>query len=57
MATTATTAPASGNETLIQVKLTGEEWNGVEIMEPEEEMRILKLIIEGFNDVNHVFVI
>lgn len=54
-ATTATTAPASGNETLIQVKLTGEEWNGVEIMEPEEEMRILKLIIEGFNDVNHVF--
>ena len=61
MATTATTAttpaPATtpGNETLIQVKLTGEEWNGVEIMEPEEEMRILKLIIDGFNDVNHVF--
>ena len=55
MATMATTAPASGNETLIQVKLTGEEWNGVEIMEPEEEMRILKLIIDGFNDVNHVF--
>lgn len=51
----ATSASASGNETLIQVKLTGEEWNGVEIMEPEEEMRILKLIIDGFHDVNHVF--
>ena len=51
----ATMASASGNETLIQVKLTGEEWNGVEIMEPEEEMRILKLIIDGFHDVNHVF--
>ena len=55
MATTATIASASGNETLIQVKLTGEEWNGVEIMEPEEEMRILKLIIDGFHAVNHVF--
>ena len=54
---TLTPIPATtpGNETLIQVKLTGEEWNGVEIMEPEEEMRILKLIIDGFNDVNHVF--
>ena len=41
--------------TLIQVKLTGEEWNGVEIMEPEDEMRILKLIIDGFHDVNMVF--
>jgi hypothetical protein len=41
--------------TLVQVKLTGEEWNGVEIMEPENEMRILKLIIAGFNDVNIVF--
>ncbi len=41
--------------TLGQVKLTGEEWNGVEIMEPENEMRILKLIIAGFNDVNIVF--
>jgi len=41
--------------TLSQVKLTGEEWNGIEIMEPEAEMRILKLIIDGFNDVNHVF--
>jgi hypothetical protein len=41
--------------TLVQVKLTGEEWNGVEIMEPEEEMRILKLIIDGFHDVNMVF--
>jgi hypothetical protein len=41
--------------TLIQVKLTGEEWNGVEIMEQEDEMRILKLIIDGFHDVNMVF--
>ena len=40
---------------LIQTKLTGEEWNGVEIMEPEEEMRILRLIIDGFHDVNRVF--
>ena len=46
---------ASNSETLIQVKLTGEEWNGVEIMEPEEEMRILQLIIDGFHDVNRVF--
>jgi len=43
------------SQTLIQVKLTGEEWNGVEIMEPEDEMRILKLIIDGFHDVNMVF--
>ena len=43
------------NETLVQVKLTGDEWNGVEIMEPEEEMRILQLIIDGFHDVNRVF--
>jgi len=40
--------------TIGQVKLTGEEWNGVEIMEPENEMRILNLIISGFNDVNIV---
>jgi len=51
----ATTSVTPGNETLIQVKLTSEEWNGVEIMEPEEEMRILKLIIDGFHSVNHVF--
>jgi hypothetical protein len=41
--------------TLIQVKLTGEEWNGVEIMESQDEMRILKLIIDGFHDVNIVY--
>ena len=40
---------------LIQTKLTGDEWNGVEIMEPESEMRILQLIIDGFHDVNRVF--
>lgn len=43
------------SQTLVQVKLTGEEWNGVEIMEPEDEMRILKLIIDGFHDVNMMF--
>ena len=46
---------ATAGETLVQVKLTGDEWNSVEIMEPEEEMRILRLIIDGFHDVNHVF--
>ena len=46
----------SGSEsTLCQVKLTSEEWNGIEIMEPENEMRILKLIIDGFHDVNYIF--
>jgi hypothetical protein len=54
MTSTASTA-SGGSETLIQVKLTGEEWNGVEIMEPEDEMRILRLIIDGFHDVNRVF--
>jgi len=44
-----------GNETLVQVKLTGEEWNNAEIMEPEHEMRILQLIIDGFHDVNRMF--
>jgi hypothetical protein len=48
-----TTAPAG--ETLIQVKLTADEWNSVEIMESDDEMRILRLIIDGFADVNHVF--
>lgn len=52
MTTTTTTAT---DTTLCQVKLTGEEWNGIEIMEPEAEMRILKLIIDGFHDVNRVF--
>jgi len=45
----------TAGETLTQVKLTSDEWNSVEIMEPEEEMRILQLIIDGFNDVNRVF--
>lgn len=48
-------SPSGAAATLVQVKLTGEEWNGVEIMEPEDEMRILKLIIEGFHDVNITF--
>jgi hypothetical protein len=46
---------AEAGATLIQVKLTSEEWNGVEITEPEDEMRILKLIIDGYHDVNMVF--
>jgi len=54
MATTPATTTTT-DTTLSQVKLTGEEWNGIEIMEPEAEMRILKLIIDGFHDVNHVF--
>ena len=52
---TSTTMKTLGNETLVQVKLTGEEWNNVEIMEPEDEMRILQLIIDGFHDVNRMF--
>ncbi len=51
----ATPTPALESETLVQVKLTGEEWTGVEIMEPEEEIRILRLIIDGFHDVNRIF--
>ena len=47
------TAPSG--ETLTQVKLTSDEWNSVEIMEPEEEMRILQLIVDGFSDVNRIF--
>ena len=52
---TSTTTKTPGNETLVQVKLTGEEWNNVEIMESEEEMQILQLIIDGFHDVNRTF--
>ena len=48
-------AIAPESETLVQVKLTGDEWTGVEIMEPEEEMRILQLIIDGFHEVNRIF--
>ena len=55
MTSMTSTASSGSSETLIQVKLTGEEWNGVEIMEPENEMRILRLIIDGFHDVNRVF--
>jgi len=49
------TMATTGSETLIQTKLTGEEWNGVEIMEPEDEKRILQLIIDGFHNVNLLF--
>jgi hypothetical protein len=52
---TSTITKTPGSETLVQVKLTGEEWNNVEIMEPEDEMRILQLIIDGFHDVNRMF--
>lgn len=47
--------PSSAAATLLQTKLTGDEWNGMEIMEPEHEMRILNLIIKGANDVNYKF--
>ena len=40
---------------LHQTKLTGDEWNSVEISEPESEMRILNLISKGFHDVNNKF--
>ena len=53
--TASATAKSIPDSHLIQTKLTGEEWNGVEIMEPDEEMRILRLIIDGFHDVNRVF--
>jgi hypothetical protein len=55
LTTSAGAGAATAGETLVQVKLTGDEWNSVEIMEPDEEMRILRLIIDGFHDVNHVF--
>ena len=55
MSSSSSPSPSGAAATLVQVKLTGEEWNGVEIMEPEDEMRILKLIIEGFHDVNITF--
>ena len=51
----ASSAASVPDSHLIQTKLTGEEWTGVEIMEPEDEMRILRLIIDGFHDVNRVF--
>ena len=40
---------------LHQTKLSGEEWNSVEIMESDQEMIILNLIINGFHDVNRKF--
>ena len=49
------TAASTSASQLIQTKLTGEEWNSVEIMESEPEMRILQLIVTGFHDVNHKF--
>ena len=55
LTTSAGAGAATAGETLVQVKLTGDEWNSVEIMEPDEEMCILRLIINGFHDVNHVF--
>ena len=55
MSSSSTDVKSIPDSHLIQMKLTGEEWNGVEIMEPEDEMRILRLIIDGFHDVNRVF--
>lgn len=41
--------------TLVQTKLTAEEWNSVEIPEKEDEIEILKLMKRGFHDVNIVY--
>lgn len=35
-----------------QNKLTREEWNSVEIKLPNEEINIIKMIVNGFNNVN-----
>jgi hypothetical protein len=53
--TTASCTSIGSDSQLIQTKLTGDEWNGVEIMEPETELRILNLIITGYHDVNYKF--
>ena len=37
---------------LEQEKLTKTEWDSIEIPIPPSEKRILKLIMDGFNDVN-----
>jgi len=38
---------------LTQRKLTKKEWEGIEIPLPKEEIDVLKLIIQGFDDVNY----
>ena len=37
---------------LTQKKLSRAEWTNIEIMAPEDEKVILKLIIDGYNDIN-----
>ena len=37
---------------LTQRKLNKSEWDSIEIPVSQSEQKILKLIIEGFNDVN-----
>jgi hypothetical protein len=41
--------------TLLQTKLTADEWNSVEIPEKQEEIEILNLMINGFHDVNIIY--
>ena len=37
---------------LVQRKLAKNEWEGIEIPLPSEEIDVLRLIIAGYNDVN-----
>jgi len=41
--------------TLLQTKLTSDEWNSIEIPESAEEVEILTLIIKGFHNVNLIY--
>ena len=40
---------------LRQTKLTKNEWDALEVPVPKEELTILKMIYEGYSNVNHVF--
>jgi hypothetical protein len=35
---------------LVQSKLTRSEWNSIEVSVPESEIRIIKMIIEGYSN-------
>ena len=38
-----------------QKKLTGTEWDSIEIPLPDNEMEVLRLIYNGYDDVNHCY--
>ena len=40
---------------LIQRKLTKSEWNNTEVSVSSDEMEILKLIMEGYNDTDYIY--